>query len=116
MVVAAAIMPYSVTSSGRTLNISVRSMGRLLFPLFALILVVFGRWALSHWYSTHLLNIVVPLLFALALIRAAVYMLRRVFSRPGMAAPMGTIYRLDGVDWTGALCNGSSAGNSDISR
>jgi small-conductance mechanosensitive channel len=65
---------------GRTLNISARSMGRLLFPLFALVLVVFGRWALSHWYSTHLLNIVVPLLFALALIRAAVYMLRRVFS------------------------------------
>lgn len=66
--------------SGRTLNISARSMGRLLFPLFALVLVVFGRWTLSHWYSTHLLNIVVPLLFALALIRAAVYMLRRVFS------------------------------------
>jgi small-conductance mechanosensitive channel len=66
--------------SSRTLNISARSMGRLLFPLFALVLVVFGRWALSHWYSTHLLNIVVPLLFALALIRAAVYMLRRVFS------------------------------------
>ena len=66
--------------SGRTLNISARSMGRLLFPLFALVLVVFGRWALSHWYSTHLLNIVVPLLFALALIRAAVYMLRRIFS------------------------------------
>ncbi|SHM17375.1 Mechanosensitive ion channel [Nitrosospira sp. Nsp11] len=66
--------------SARTLNISARSMGRLLFPLFALVLVVFGRWALSHWYSTHLLNIVVPLLFALALIRAAVYMLRRVFS------------------------------------
>ena len=66
--------------SGRTLNISARSMGRLLFPLFALVLVVFGRWTLSHWYSTHLLNIVVPLLFALALIRAAIYMLRRVFS------------------------------------
>ncbi|MEO5654685.1 MAG: mechanosensitive ion channel domain-containing protein [Nitrosospira sp.] len=75
-----AMIRIAPQASGRTLNISVRSMGRLLFPLFALVLVFFGRWALSHWYSTHLLNIVVPLLFALALIRAAVYMLRRVFS------------------------------------
>jgi small-conductance mechanosensitive channel len=35
---------------------------------------------LHHWYSTHVLNIVIPLLFALALVRAAVYMLRRIFS------------------------------------
>ena len=75
-----ALIRIAPQASGRTLNISARSMGRLLFPLFALVLVVFGRWALSHWYSTHLLNIVVPLLFALALIRATVYMLRRVFS------------------------------------
>ncbi len=67
-------------SANRTLNISMNSLSRLLFPLLALALVIPGRWALSHWYSTHLLNIVVPLLFALALIRAAVYMLRRVFS------------------------------------
>lgn len=68
------------SSASRTLNISRNSLSRLLFPLFALALVIPGRWALSHWYSTHLLNIVVPLLFALALIRAAIYMLRRVFS------------------------------------
>ena len=67
-------------SANRTLNISMNSLSRLLFPLLALALVIPGRWALSHWYSTHLLNIVVPLLLALALIRAAVYMLRRVFS------------------------------------
>lgn len=62
------------------LNISVNSMSRLMFPFFALALVIPARWALHHWYSTHLLNIVVPLLFALALIRVIVYMLRRVFS------------------------------------
>ena len=67
-------------SKSRALNISVRSMGRLLFPLFALTLVIPGRWLLSYWYNTHLLNILVPLLFALALIRVTVYMLRRVFS------------------------------------
>ena len=67
-------------AAGRTLNISVNSMSRLTFPLFALVLAVAGRWALSHWYTTHLLNVVIPLLFALALIRVTVYALRRVFS------------------------------------
>lgn len=73
----------SRAGAGRTLdvlNISVRSMNRLMFPLFALVLVVAGKWALSHWYTTHLLNVATPLLFALALIRVIVYALRRVFS------------------------------------
>ena len=68
------------TSASRTLNISVNSMNRLMFPILALALIILGRWALHHWYSTHILNIVIPLLFALALVRAAVYMLRRIFS------------------------------------
>ena len=67
-------------SASRTLNIGMNSLSRLLFPLLALALAIPARWALHHWYSTHLLNIAIPLLFALALIRTAVYMLRRVFS------------------------------------
>lgn len=59
--------------------ISASNLSRLMFPLFALILVVLGRWALQHWHPTHLLNIAIPLLFALALIRIAIYILRRVF-------------------------------------
>jgi small-conductance mechanosensitive channel len=51
-----------------------------MFPIFGLILLVVGRWVLSHWYPTHLLNVAVPLLFALALIRITVYAMRRVFS------------------------------------
>jgi small-conductance mechanosensitive channel len=70
----------SQASTSRTLNISMNSMSQLMFPLFALTFVIIGRWALHHWYSTHVLNIAIPLLFALALVRAAVYMLRRVFS------------------------------------
>ncbi len=73
----------SRVSAGLTLdvlNISARSMSRLMFPLFALILVVAGKWALSHWYATHLLNVAIPLLFSLALIRVTVYALRRGFS------------------------------------
>jgi small-conductance mechanosensitive channel len=64
----------------RRLNIGMHSMSRLLFPLLALAFVIPARWLLSHWHPTHLLNILVPLLFALALIRITVYALRRVFS------------------------------------
>lgn len=68
-------------NTGHTLNISVGSLNRLMFPLSALLLVVVGRWALKLWQPlTPLLNIAIPLLFALALIRIVVYMLRRVFS------------------------------------
>jgi small-conductance mechanosensitive channel len=64
----------------RRLNIGMHSISRLLFPLLALAFVIPARWLLSHWHPTHLLNILVPLLFALALIRITVYALRRVFS------------------------------------
>ena len=74
-------------NAGGTLTISARSLSRLLFPLFALVFTVIGRWALDYWYPTHLLNIIIPLLFALALIRAAVYMLRKVFPRQEWLRP-----------------------------
>jgi small-conductance mechanosensitive channel len=53
---------------------------RVAFPLTALLLVLIGRAALKNWYSVNLLNIVVPLLFALMLIRLVVYTLREVFA------------------------------------
>lgn len=94
-------------SASRTLNISMGSLSRLSFPLLALVLVIVGREALRHWHSTHLLNIVIPLLFALALIRAAVYILRRVFSsqewlRPwerfiGWAVWIGLVLHITGL-------------------
>ena len=67
------------TSAGGTPIIGASSMNRLMFPLLALILAVLGRWTLNHWYPVHLLNIAIPLLFALLLIRIAIYILRRVF-------------------------------------
>jgi small-conductance mechanosensitive channel len=94
-------------SASRTLNISMGSLNRLSFPLLALVLVIIGKEALRHWHSTHLLNIVIPLLFALALIRAAVYILRRVFSsqewlRPwerfiGWAVWIGLVLHITGL-------------------
>lgn len=65
-----------------TLRISVGSLERVIFPLSALGLVFLGRWVLHYWHSVKLLNIAIPLFFSLALIRVAVYMLRRIFA-PG---------------------------------
>jgi len=70
-----------------TLNISARSMSWLMFPIFGLILTVIGKRVLSHWHATHLLNVAVPLLFALALIRVIIYALRRVFSSQAWLHP-----------------------------
>ena len=54
-------------------------LSRAAFPLVNLILVLIGRAILKHEYSVNLLNIVVPLLFAMMLIRIFVYALRQVF-------------------------------------
>ncbi|SET07308.1 Mechanosensitive ion channel [Nitrosospira multiformis] len=78
--------PARVNAGGK-LTISARSLSRLLFPFFALVFTVVGKWALDYWYPTHLLNIIIPILFALVLIRAGVYMLRKVFRRQEWLRP-----------------------------
>jgi small-conductance mechanosensitive channel len=82
-------------STGQAFAISRIGLNRLMFPFFALVLAILGRWALSHWYPTHLLNVVIPLLFALVLVRAAVYMLRRVFPRQQWLHPWERV-----IGWT----------------
>lgn len=79
------LVPQTHPDTG--LAIGAGSLGQLLFPLLLLALVMTGKGALNHWYSTHLLNIAIPLLFALVLVRAAVYVLRRVFSGQGWLRP-----------------------------
>ena len=69
----------SQVSTDNTPVISASNFNRLMTPISALVLVALGRWMLNHWYPTHLLNIAIPLLFALALVRVTIYILRRVF-------------------------------------
>ena len=66
-----------------TLTLGVGSVQRLMFPLSALILVLFGRWLLHRWQPVNLLNIAVPLLFSFALIRIFFYLLRHIFAPGG---------------------------------
>jgi small-conductance mechanosensitive channel len=53
---------------------------RAIFPAAALVVVLAMRAALQQWQSIHLLNVAVPLLGALLLIRIAIYLLRLVFA------------------------------------
>lgn len=52
------------------------ALKRIGLPLLVLLLVLTGRAALSLWQPVHLLNLAVPLLVALVLVRVLVYMLR----------------------------------------
>lgn len=56
---------------------------RIIFPLTALLLVLVTKTVLSHWHSISVLNLAVPLLISLALVRFAVYMLRHIFPPGG---------------------------------
>ena len=66
-----------------TVKISVGGFNRLVFPLTALTLVYVGHWVLQHFYPVHLLKIATALLFALALVRIVVYLLRQAFNPSG---------------------------------
>jgi small-conductance mechanosensitive channel len=65
-----------------TARFTVGGLQRLQFPLTALVVVLIGRALLQQWQPVSLLNIAVPLLTALAVIRLLLYALRRVFA-PG---------------------------------
>jgi len=58
-------------------------VNRLAFPLAALLLVLIGKAVLQQWQHVSLLNVAVPLLLSLALIRLAVYALRHIFAPSG---------------------------------
>lgn len=80
---AAVRMAGKITPEG-TLKIGYGSVRRLIFPISALVLVVAARWILGHFQPVRLLNIAIPLLFSLALVRITVYMLRTVIGPGGM--------------------------------
>ena len=79
------IVYTSSSDSERTMRISFGGMNRELFPMTALIIVVTGRWMLLHYEQpVNLLNIALPLVLAMVIIRAAVYLLRHTFAPGGV--------------------------------
>ena len=70
-------------SAEDTQALGIGSLQRLLFPLSSLVLVLIAENVLRLWQSVHLLRVAVALLLAMALIRIAVYVLRRTFASGG---------------------------------
>jgi small-conductance mechanosensitive channel len=67
-----------------TLKISVGGLNRIIFPLSAVLSLVLGRFVLHRFqHEVNLLNLAVPLLFSLMLVRVVVYVLRRAFKAGG---------------------------------
>src|SRR5512134_1572504 len=67
-------------------KIGAGGLRRLIFPLTALLLVLLARAVMKRWMPVHLLDLAVPLLAALAIVRTLVYMLRQVFAASGRLA------------------------------
>lgn len=66
-------------------RVALRSVERIVFPISMLLLVAIGKFVLNQFqFKTGLLDIVLPLLLSLAVIRISVYALRRAFT-PGPA-------------------------------
>jgi len=68
----------------RTMRISIGGMNREVFPLTALLLLLIGRWALQSYQPVHLLNIAVPLVLAMVIVRGVIYLLRHTFAPGGL--------------------------------
>lgn len=66
------------------LKLGIGGLNREVFPVTALILLVIGRSVLSRFQSVHLLDVAIPLMVALAIVRAVVYLLRHTFSPGGL--------------------------------
>ncbi len=67
----------------RMLRLGVEGLAQALWPLLALLLLWLSRWVFGQWQAVNLLRLAIALVSAFALIRLALYALRRIFVRDG---------------------------------
>jgi small-conductance mechanosensitive channel len=73
--------------AGGKFEIGLGGLRRLVLPLAALVFVLTGRWVLAHFQpNVSLLNLAVPLLTAMAIIRFVVHLQRLVLAPGGLLA------------------------------
>lgn len=73
-------------AEGSALQIGLSGVHRIIFPATALALVMLSRAVLRPWAHVNLLNVAVPLLLSLALVRMGIYVLRQAFAPSGWLA------------------------------
>jgi len=76
------LLPRMRTADPSRWEIGLGGLRRLMFPLIALVLLLIARSVLAHYQSVSVLNIALPLLTAMAIIRVVAYALRLVLA-PG---------------------------------
>ena len=76
------LLPRMRTADPSRWEVGLGGLRRLMFPLIALALLLIARWVLAHYQSVSVLNIALPLLTAMAIIRVVAYALRLVLA-PG---------------------------------
>jgi small-conductance mechanosensitive channel len=72
---------------GRVWQIGQDSLRRITFPVASLLMVMMARPTMEYWMPTPLLNLAIPLLGSLAIIRAVLFILRRSFRQAAWLAP-----------------------------
>lgn len=66
------------------LMLGMGGLNREVFPLTALVVLIIGRSILTRFQSAHLLDVAIPLMVAMAIVRAVVYLLRHTLSPGGL--------------------------------
>ncbi|MRR50126.1 MAG: mechanosensitive ion channel [Rhodocyclaceae bacterium] len=79
---------------GRAREMGHRGLKRLAFPVTGLILVLVARAVLAQWHHVNLLNLAVPLLLSLAVIRVVFFVLRLAFNPSGALAGFEKVFAL----------------------
>ena len=74
---------YVMRYARESTKLAIGGINRVMFPLTALLGVGLGKWLLAGWQHTAMLQIVIKLMLALALIRLSVYALRYIFDPSG---------------------------------
>jgi small-conductance mechanosensitive channel len=79
-----ALRAYVMRNAPEKWKLGIGGVNRVLFPLSTLIFVQIGKMVLSHWQHTSLLQLTSTLLFAMAIIRLAVYAIRYIVAPGGL--------------------------------
>jgi small-conductance mechanosensitive channel len=66
-------------------QLGVDSFSRVLSPLMGLLLIELAKPVLARWHHINVLRLAIPLIASFVIIRAAFYILRRIFARGGHA-------------------------------
>lgn len=79
-----ALRSYVSKSAPESWKLGIGSFNRVIFPLSVLIFVQIGKVVLAHWQHTSFLHLASTLLFAMAVIRLAVYAVRYIIAPGGL--------------------------------